>query len=162
MADLYLIDANVMIEAAKTYYAFDRVPGFWSWLDDRIVAGDVRTASLVMEEIDYPEPLVDWLKAKDPSQTFVDVSQLSIQQKFGEIATWTVTSPFGPEHIAKFMAGADPWLVAAAAVHEACVVTQETHVGPGSKKVKVPNVCEAFGVRCINTFEMLGELRARF
>jgi hypothetical protein len=162
MANFYVIDANVMIEAAKSYYAFDRVPGFWTWMDGRIAGGVVKTASLVAEEIDYPEALVEWLKAKDPELTFIDVSHPDIQQKFSEIATWTVTSPFGPEHIAKFLAGADPWLVAAADVRQACVVTQETHVGPGAKKVKIPNVCEAFGVRCIHTFEMLGELNARF
>lgn len=162
MADLYVIDANVMIEAAKTYYAFDRVPGFWGWLDERIADGVVKTASLVADEIDYPDALVEWLKARDPAAIFIDVSEPAIQQNFSEIATWTVTSPFGPEHIAKFMAGADPWLVASASVLGGCVVTQETQVGPGAKKVKIPNVCEAFDVPCVNTFEMLAELKARF
>ncbi len=49
-----------------------------------------------------------------------------------------------------------------AAVLDACIVTQETHVGPGSQKINIPNVCQAFGVRCINTFEMLTELKAQF
>ncbi len=131
-------------------------------MDERIIEGVVKTASLVGGEIDYPDALVEWLRAKDPDLTYIDVSEPAIQSKFAEIATWTVTSPFGPEHVAKFLAGADPWLVASAAVHGACVVTQETHVGPGAKKVKIPNVCGEFSVRCINTFEMLSELEARF
>lgn len=30
---MYLIDANVLIEAKNRYYAFDIAPGFWAWLD---------------------------------------------------------------------------------------------------------------------------------
>lgn len=29
---LYLLDANVLIAAKNSYYAFDRVPEFWEWL----------------------------------------------------------------------------------------------------------------------------------
>lgn len=30
---MYLVDANVLIEAKNRYYAFDIAPGFWTWLD---------------------------------------------------------------------------------------------------------------------------------
>ena len=29
---MFLIDANVLIEAKNRYYAFDIAPGFWYWL----------------------------------------------------------------------------------------------------------------------------------
>lgn len=29
---MYLLDANVLIEAKNRYYAFDIAPGFWDWL----------------------------------------------------------------------------------------------------------------------------------
>ena len=29
---LYLLDANVLIEANRDYYPIDRVPEFWDWL----------------------------------------------------------------------------------------------------------------------------------
>ncbi len=29
---LYLIDANVLIDAARDYYPLDQVPEFWEWL----------------------------------------------------------------------------------------------------------------------------------
>ena len=29
---LYLLDANILITAANTYYGISRVPEFWSWL----------------------------------------------------------------------------------------------------------------------------------
>lgn len=30
---MYLLDANVFIEAKNRYYGFDLAPGFWDWLD---------------------------------------------------------------------------------------------------------------------------------
>jgi len=30
---MFLVDANVLIEAKNRYYAFDIAPGFWAWLD---------------------------------------------------------------------------------------------------------------------------------
>lgn len=29
---MFLIDANILIEAKNRYYAFDLAPGFWEWL----------------------------------------------------------------------------------------------------------------------------------
>jgi len=31
---VYLLDANVFIEAKNTYYSFATAPGFWQWLRD--------------------------------------------------------------------------------------------------------------------------------
>ena len=30
---MYVVDANVLIEAKNRYYAFDLAPGFWKWLE---------------------------------------------------------------------------------------------------------------------------------
>ena len=44
----------------------------------------------------------------------------------------------------------------------ATVVTQESFVPVGSKKVKVPNICRDFDVKYINTIELLRKLEAKF
>lgn len=38
---MYLVDANVLIEAKNRYYAFDIAPGFWEWLEGAHAAGEV-------------------------------------------------------------------------------------------------------------------------
>lgn len=162
MAEVYLIDANVMMQAANTYYSFDHVPGFWDWLSSKIEDGTIRTASLVADEVDYPAALVDWIDAQEQHGFYIDVSDPQIQTQYAAVAAWVVNEPFGPEHIAKFLNGADPWIIAAAAVSGGTVVTQEQPVGVGSKKVKIPNVCQQFGVACMNTFDLLAELKATF
>jgi len=32
---LYLLDANVLIDADRDYYPLNRVPEFWAWIVDR-------------------------------------------------------------------------------------------------------------------------------
>lgn len=39
---LYLLDANVVIDADRDYYALDRVPEFWDWLQHQGQAGHVK------------------------------------------------------------------------------------------------------------------------
>jgi hypothetical protein len=61
-----------------------------------------------------------------------------------------------------FLAKGDPWIIAKARVIGAAVVTHESAVAPNARKVKVPNICRQFGVPCVNTFQFLRELNARF
>jgi hypothetical protein len=60
------------------------------------------------------------------------------------------------------LAKADPWIIAKAQCLGATVVTHESVVAPNARKVKVPNICQQFDVTCINTFQFLRELNARF
>ncbi len=58
---------------------------------------------------------------------------------------------------------ADPWVIAHAMTENAVVVTkEEKETAANSKRIKIPNVCETMGIRCINDFEMIGELGVRF
>lgn len=36
---MYLLDANIFIEASRRYYSFDLAPSFWSWVEDQFRAG---------------------------------------------------------------------------------------------------------------------------
>lgn len=158
----YLVDANTLIEAANVYYTFKRVPGFWEWLSVQITDGKVGSASLVKDEIEYPEELVEWVAEQEAKGFFVDVSSPEIQKQFQRIARWVMSQNFKPEHQAKFLNGADPWIIAAAKVLNCKVVTQEVSGGAGTRKVKIPDVCNAVGVECINTFIMTDELKGVF
>lgn len=158
----YLVDANTLIEAANVYYTFKRVPGFWEWLSEQITECKVCTASLVKDEVEYPLELVEWVVEQEAKGFFIDVSYPEIQTQFQRIAKWVMSQKFKPEHQAKFLNGADPWIIAAAKVLKCKVVTQEVSGGAGTRKVKIPDVCNAAGVECINTFAMTDELRAVF
>ena len=59
---------------------------------------------------------------------------------------------------ADFARGADGWLVAYAKAKGCIVVTLETINLDIKRKVPIPNVCQAFGVQFVDTFEMLRRL----
>ena len=64
---LYLLDANVPIDANRDYYPIERVPEFWEWLVEMGELGRVKIPIEIYEEIILPPPsradvLVDWLK----------------------------------------------------------------------------------------------------
>lgn len=63
---LYLLDANILITAANTYYPISRVPEFWSWLQNQAVAGLVKIPIEMHEEVlegrKEDDELLDWVK----------------------------------------------------------------------------------------------------
>ena len=48
---LYLLDANVLIDANRDYYPIDRVPEFWEWLEYQGESGIVKVPLEVYEEL---------------------------------------------------------------------------------------------------------------
>ncbi len=54
---------------------------------------------------------------------------------------------------------ADPWLVAFTLDKEITIVTYEKSEPTIKRKIKIPEVCNQFGVRYINTIDMLRELK---
>ena len=63
---------------------------------------------------------------------------------------------------AKFATGADGWLVAYARVHGATVVTNEQSAPESKREIKLPDVCDQFGVQRENIFAMLRALNVCF
>ena len=58
---------------------------------------------------------------------------------------------------------ADPWVIAHALKENSCVVTKEEKVNaPNTTRIKIPNVCDKMGIRCINDFKLVEELNIRF
>jgi hypothetical protein len=46
--------------------------------------------------------------------------------------------------------------------NDAVVVTNEVSAPDAKRKVPLPDLCQQFNIRCINTFDMLRELGVRF
>jgi hypothetical protein len=65
---MYLLDANVFIDAKNRYFAFDIVPAFWDWLVAQHQAGKLFTVQAVYDEIvDGGDDLAAWMKAQSAS-----------------------------------------------------------------------------------------------
>jgi hypothetical protein len=157
----YLLDANTYIQAKLQYYGMDFCPGYWDWLDEKFQTGEVGSIEFIGKELkDGNDELALWAKAR--SHQFVKHDDDGTQSVFAAIADYVMQKDFNPGNRDHFLEKGDPWLIAKARTLGATVVTQEAAVSPDTKKVKVPNICAEFGVRCITTFDMLRELQPVF
>ena len=159
----YLLDANVFIEAARRYYAFDLVPGFWESLIQSASRDSIGSVDRVKQELEQGnDDLAEWVK-NDFNDAFISTNTEDVIQTFAEIMEWVeAQKQFSGAAKPVFAKGADGWLVAYAIVHDCIVVTQEVWKPDVRHRIPIPNVCRAFKVNYVDTFEMLRVLGLKF
>lgn len=157
----YCLDSNVFIEAKNGPYGMDIVPAFWEFLDKKIEEEIIYSPITVYDELtSWKDELSEWVRKRKNSGLFVYPPD-SVQNQFSVIADY-VNNNYGQAQAEEFLGGADPWVIAHAIVDGSIVITHEKPVGPESQKIKIPNICDYFGVNYMNPYEMLRELGARF
>lgn len=153
MTSLYLLDANVLIDANRDYYPIERVPEFWDWLVHVGDEGSVKIPLEVYEEIkDGKDELARWSKDGQTEGALlfeeeVDVSLVSRVTDEGYAADLT------DDEVEKI--GRDPFLVAYAVADlgERCVVTTEVSKPRRQRGNRhLPDICDTFGVPWSTTF----------
>lgn len=155
---MYIVDSNVFMQAANSYYAFDLVPPFWTWLEARLGAEVFTVEPVKLEILKQDDALSDWLKANDDPSWVLPVDDEATQLEMPVITQHCVDYGYKTAGIAKFLAGADPWVIARAKRDGWTVVTQELPNPETKKRVKIPDVCNNVGVQQIIVFEMLRKL----
>lgn len=159
---MHLLDANAFMEANRLYYAFDIAPGFWTWLSDPSLAGQVASIDAIRDEITAGSgELVEWARAL--SSTFWLPDSEDVVTAMTELAAWS-TDPsrsFRQAAVDEFLGSADLKLVAHAAAVGATVVTRERSEPESRKKIKIPDVCIAFGVDWADPFSAYRSLGMR-
>ena len=160
---LYLLDANALIDAKRDYYPMARVPDFWEWLLELFRPNKelIKIPHEVYQKLTESanDDLAKWLKQNKKDAVLkeeVDQALLMKTLKEGyDLDFHRVT----PEQWATL--NEDPFLVAYAlkSLLPRCVVTSETSK-PKRKGVnrKLPDVCAALKVGCLNMFEIIEEL----
>ena len=160
----YVLDANVFIEAAKRYYAFDIAPGFWRALVQHAQAGLLLSIDRVKKEIDKGKGKLKQWAGHDFHKWFDSTADEAIFDAFRRIMEWAINqTQFSDSAKTEFSAedNADAWLIAFALTKNCIVVTEETFDPNIKKKIKIPNVCRAFGVQYRNTFQLLRALEVK-
>jgi len=162
-AAVFVLDANVFIEAYRHYYAFDLAPGFWESLVRFAVDGRVESIDRVKDELEKgKDELAEWASG-DLCDAFVSTDDEDLAESYRAIMTWVVNQgQFSDAAKVDFAKGADGWLVAYARTHGRVVVTHEALSLDIKKKVPIPNVCRAFHVSYVNTFTMMRQLGMRW
>lgn len=157
----YLLDANTYIQAKNQYYGMDICPAYWDWLDMQFGEGIIASVNMIGRELrDGNDELAKWVLAR-PGH-FISNDDEPTQRIYAEIVQSVMDGDYNAGHRDNFLAKADPWIIAKAKTLGATVITHEASVAPNARKVKVPNICRDFEVSCLNTFQFLRELNARF
>lgn len=163
---MYLLDANVLIEAERTYYSETIAPPFWQWLIKQHQKGNLASVHAVYQEItkaqkgylkehfsvDAPESF--WIKETNPDG-------LAMQ----ELSNWVQNRDnprFRERAISDFLSAADYNLVAQAKTLGATVVTREQSEPRAVKRVLIPDACLAVGVDYASPFSMYETLGLKF
>jgi hypothetical protein len=162
---LFWLDANVFITAKDGPYRFSVSAGFWTFLAEQAKAGTVRCPKMVYDEIVHniaaEDQLAKWIKVRKSTDLFVPNPNKAVQDVVRDIANHV--SPRYPQHqVAKFLRGADPFIIAHAKESQGTVVTFEKLVPSNSQQIKIPNVCEEFEVSYCTLYDMLERLKAKF
>lgn len=161
---LYLVDANIPIDANMYYYPLARVPQFWDWLAAMGRQGIIKIPREIFEEVALPRP-------EDPDAVIGWMLEHQADLLLDEEPTPGLVARVVEEGYANDLTdielgkiGRDPFLIAYALADTANrrVVSNEAS-RPTQRRAnrKVPDVCAALGVRCLNIFSLIRELDFR-
>jgi len=155
-ARAYCLDANVYMEGWNKYYSMRLCPSYWEIINDLGAQGKVFSPIEVKREIlQHDGGLAKWIKGKD--HLFRDITQ-SVQVNMREIMR---NYPRLVDSTRQ-RSLADPWVIAHAKAADATVVTKENPAGIRSKRIKIPDVCNAMGVPWIDDFSFAAEIGIQF
>jgi predicted nucleic acid-binding protein len=160
---LYVLDANVFIEAHRRYYAFDICGGFWGCLLHHHDQKAIISIDRVRDELLTGDALEDWMTDTAPDKLFGSTVEAKVTRHFAAIMTWVQSqAQFKKEAKTEFARVADGWIAAYAKAHNGVVVTHEEYAREARKRVPLPNVCKQFGIDYVDTFAMLRSLGVEF
>jgi hypothetical protein len=161
LSTVYVLDSDIFMTPAASYYAFDLVPRFWDVLVEEARHERIRSIDRVKDEIEkVGDKLTDWAKNHFQPFFFSTQSQ-AVQGQYEAIIRWAHKQQQFLEAAKREFAkngNADAWLVAYAKVNGCTVVTFEKYEAGAKRRIKIPNVCKAFGVACVDLFGMLRAL----
>lgn len=164
---VYLLDANVMITADRTYYPMTRVPEFWRWLLYQAESGRAKIPREMLEEVlrgrqqGRSDPLLDWIHSGNvkgslllPGEPMPSLVRRVVDEGYGRDLTEDEVE----------IIGRDPFLIAYALEDPSRrrIVTNEVS-RPSRVRAnrKIPDVADDLGILTHDPFEFAQELDFR-
>src|ERR1051325_4675571 len=145
----YVVDTSSFTSLQRTYPR-DVFPGAWTLVERLARSGVLLSVEDVLEELkSQDDEALKW--AKKNKSIFLPLDE-PIQKQARRI----LAERPNLVDLKRKKSGADPFVIAGAAVSSCAVVTEEKPSG-GPPKVKIPDVCKLLGVRCMTMLDMLRE-----
>ena len=156
---LYLLDANVLIDANRDYYSIDRIAEFWEWLIYVGGQDQVKIPLEIYEELKSGnDNLAAWAKSHEAELALLLGEEVEVNL-VSTVIDDGYANDLTDDEVEKL--GRDPFLIAYALKYkpDRCVVTTEVSKPKKQRANKhVPNVCESFGIPWCHTFEFVRSL----
>ncbi len=152
---IYCLDTNVLIQPWNNYYSPELCPDYWKVLAELVSEGTIFCTDEVRRELlQADDGLSEWIKVNHEFVRDIDddvqIKLRTILEKFPRLVD-TIRD----------RSMADPWVIAHAMSADATVVTKEMPSN-SVKRIRIPDVCQEFNVRCIDDFIFLKEVGIRF
>ena len=151
---IYIFDSSPLIHLFKSFY-LQRFPTLWQNFDNMVENSFIFSVDEVYKEISNKtginDRLTGWAEEnksffKKPTESeLMFVSEIFKIKQFRELIT--------KEAILSGKPVADPFVIAAAKIYNACVVTFDGFSQDGNVKLnspKVANICRHFSIECCN------------
>ncbi len=164
---MYLVDSNFFIQAHRAIYPLDIATGFWKKVKMLATSGTIFSIDKVKNELyNKNDELENWCRGNLP-ESFFKVSS-GIIQEYSHITTWAISKAdhYLPNALSEFLDAdeADAFLVAYALSdkNNITIVTQEVSQPNRKNRIKIPEPCNEFDIKYINTIEMFRQLGETF
>ncbi len=152
---VYSIDTSSILEARNRSYPPDVFPGLWQKIEDLIESGRLVATEEVRREIDkVDDDARTWSRAQKKLYVPLDTAQVIEVRNILSVFS-TLVNPFTGN------SAADPFVIALAKMNKHVLVTQEKRTN-STKKTKIPNVCDYYGVKYITVLELIRQEKWTF
>lgn len=134
------LDSDSFIVASRGPYRFNMMPAFWGFLEEQARQQRLTSSEMVLQELqDGEDQLKQW--ASGLRTVLFRVPTVEVQERYSEVvANVNSNGRYAPHNVSRFLAKADPWLIAHARTDGGRDVGHE------------------FGIICINLYDLIEEL----
>lgn len=160
---IYVVDSNFFIQAHRFSYPLDVAYSFWRKIKQLAFDGNIISIDKVHNEIfDKNDALEEWCINNLPDTFFKDSS--GSLSAYSRVVSWaySMNSHYMPKAINEFLDAdaADAFLIAYILLdpQNRIIVTQEVSQPEIKRKIKIPEVCNAFNVQFVNIMDMFRQL----
>ena len=154
----YIFDTNIFIRS-KNEMPMDIWPTFWERFREMVNSGEIFTSVTVKDEIGRgKDELTEWLKQNAPKSFYLSLDA-DVLAQYTITQNWAKSnSVYTQAALNTFANVADAYLVATAAARQMTLVTYEGSSPNSKKRVMIPDVCNALGVRYCDLNTVLREM----
>lgn len=166
---IYILDSNFFIQAHRMTYPLDVAIGFWNKTKQLADENKIISIDKVKDELySNDDELKAWLEANIQNDFYKSTQTPETLAKYAAVARWadSRSDHYLQRAIDEFLdaENADAWLIAYALTlsEDKKIVTQEVSRPEQKSKIKIPDVCQPFGISTVTTIEMFRNLGETF